>query len=162
MSWKKTLGLVIVAALLGGYYYWYEVKGGEQRKAAEEAAQRGERGAAALQREDLLSGTRPRIRSLALRQLIRRGWVRGDAGLWQLTETGRERAVQLVRAHRLWEAYLEQEAALPADHLHAPAEQMEHYVGPELMHELEAELHQPARDPHGRTIPPEPDSRRPG
>jgi hypothetical protein len=40
MSWKKTLGLVIVAALLGGYYYWYEVKGGEQRKAAEEAAQR--------------------------------------------------------------------------------------------------------------------------
>jgi hypothetical protein len=40
MSWRKTLGLVIVAALLGGYYYWYEVKGGEQRKAAEEAAQR--------------------------------------------------------------------------------------------------------------------------
>ncbi len=40
MSWKTTLGLVIVAALLGGYYYWYEVKGGEQRKAAEEAAQR--------------------------------------------------------------------------------------------------------------------------
>jgi hypothetical protein len=40
MSWKKTLGLVVVAALLAGYYYWYEVKGGEQRKAAEEAAQR--------------------------------------------------------------------------------------------------------------------------
>jgi hypothetical protein len=40
MSWKTTLGLVIVAALLGSYYYWYEVKGGEQRKAAEEAAQR--------------------------------------------------------------------------------------------------------------------------
>lgn len=40
MSWKSTLGLVIVAALLGGYYYWYEVKGGEQRQAAEEAAQR--------------------------------------------------------------------------------------------------------------------------
>ncbi len=40
MSWKKTLGLVVVAALLGGFYYWYEVKGGEQRKAAEEAAQR--------------------------------------------------------------------------------------------------------------------------
>jgi hypothetical protein len=40
MSWKSTLGLVIVAVLLAGYYYWYEVKGGEQRKAAEEAAQR--------------------------------------------------------------------------------------------------------------------------
>lgn len=40
MSWKTTLGLVIVAALLGSYYYWYEVKGGEQRKAAEDAAQR--------------------------------------------------------------------------------------------------------------------------
>ena len=40
MSWKTTLGLVVVAALLGGYYYWYEVKGSEQRKAAEEATQR--------------------------------------------------------------------------------------------------------------------------
>ena len=40
MSWKTTLGLVVIAALLGGYYYWYEVKGGEQRKAAEEATQR--------------------------------------------------------------------------------------------------------------------------
>jgi Domain of unknown function (DUF4340) len=40
MSWKKTLGLVVVAALLAGYYYWYEVKGGEQRKAAEEVAHR--------------------------------------------------------------------------------------------------------------------------
>jgi hypothetical protein len=40
MSWKTTLGLVIVAALLGGFYYWYEVKGSEQRKAAEEATQR--------------------------------------------------------------------------------------------------------------------------
>ena len=40
MSWKTTLGLVVVAILLGGYYYWYEVKGGEQRKAAEEATQR--------------------------------------------------------------------------------------------------------------------------
>jgi len=40
MSWKKTLGLVVIAVLLGGYYYWYEVKGGEQRQAAEEAAQR--------------------------------------------------------------------------------------------------------------------------
>jgi Domain of unknown function (DUF4340) len=40
MSWKTTLGLVVVAVLLGGYYYWYEVKGGEQRKAAEEATQR--------------------------------------------------------------------------------------------------------------------------
>jgi hypothetical protein len=40
MSWKKTLGLIVVVALLAGYYYWYEVKGGEQRKVAEEAAQR--------------------------------------------------------------------------------------------------------------------------
>ena len=40
MSWKTTLGLVVVAALLAGFYYWYDVKGGEQRKAAEEAAQR--------------------------------------------------------------------------------------------------------------------------
>ena len=40
MSWKRTLGLVVVVAVMAGYYFWYEVKGGEQRKQAEEVAQR--------------------------------------------------------------------------------------------------------------------------
>ncbi len=120
----------------------------------EEANQRGEQPAATSGRPDLLTGSRPLFRKLALRQLLHRGLVQGRADHYELTPAGRDRAIQLVRAHRLWEAYLEQNVSLPPDHLHAPAEKMEHYVGPNLLRELESALRQPATDPHGRTIPP--------
>jgi len=71
-----------------------------------------------------------------------------------LTERGRELARSLVRAHRLWEAYLEENLDLPRDHLHEPASRMEHYLGPEFQSELAAQLRQAAIDPHGKKIPP--------
>ncbi|HYT95236.1 MAG TPA: metal ABC transporter permease [Gemmataceae bacterium] len=94
-------------------------------------------------------------RRLAVRELQRTGQIRTDtAGTMQLTEAGRRRAESLVRSHRLWEAYLGENFELPLDHLHEPAERMEHYVGPALQKELEAELRRPDVDPHGRPIPP--------
>jgi manganese/zinc/iron transport system permease protein len=93
--------------------------------------------------------------SLALRALSRKRQImRLDDGNWSLTESGRDRARSLVRAHRLWEAFLEQNLNLPPDHLHAPAERMEHFIGPELQQQLAAELKQPGVDPHGKAIPP--------
>jgi manganese/zinc/iron transport system permease protein len=71
-----------------------------------------------------------------------------------LTEKGRELGRSLVRAHRLWEAYLEENLELPRDHLHEPATRMEHYLGPDFQSELAAQLRQSAVDPHGRDIPP--------
>lgn len=83
-----------------------------------------------------------------------RGWVvRGSAGHLQLTPPGREQAASLLRAHRLWEAYLVQNVALPLDHLHAAAERMEHFVGPALQAELSEQLGQPRVDPMGKDIP---------
>ncbi len=79
---------------------------------------------------------------------------RREDGRFALTSDGRKRAVSLVRAHRLWEAYLEENVALPRDHLHEPAHRMEHFIDPEMQEELARVVKQPAVDPHGRTIPP--------
>jgi DtxR family Mn-dependent transcriptional regulator len=41
------------------------------------------------------------------RALVASGWAEeGEAGNVRLTETGKARAVELIRAHRLWELYL--------------------------------------------------------
>jgi len=94
---------------------------------------------------------------LALWSLKRKGYLGpGPAGDWQMTESGRNHARSLVRAHRLWEAFLEKNLDLPPDHLHDPAMRMEHFIGPGLQEELAADLHEPRTDPHGRAIPPGP------
>jgi manganese/zinc/iron transport system permease protein len=91
---------------------------------------------------------------LALHRLHRRGLITVPTANSRLTDKGRELAQNLVRAHRLWEAYMARHFDLPGDHLHATAEQVEHFLSPELQTELAAELDQPAIDPHGRAIPP--------
>jgi ABC-type Mn2+/Zn2+ transport system permease subunit/Mn-dependent DtxR family transcriptional regulator len=92
---------------------------------------------------------------LARWRLRQQGQVaEAPVGLLTLTEKGRRRAQSLVRAHRLWEAYLDKNFELPPDHLHDPATRMEHFLDPTLQQQLAAELDQPQIDPHGRTIPP--------
>lgn len=85
--------------------------------------------------------------------LLLRGQIRRSPLGLQLTEVGRVRAEQLVRAHRLWESYLDQHFHLPLDHLHEPAERIEHFLGPELQNQLSQELAGRRHDPHGRAIP---------
>jgi manganese/zinc/iron transport system permease protein len=78
---------------------------------------------------------------------------RGREGV-RLTREGRRRAENLVRSHRLWETYLVEYLDLPLDHVHAPAERMEHFISPELQRRIEADLDVVEEDPHGRSIPP--------
>jgi hypothetical protein len=95
------------------------------------------------------------VRWLANLRLARRGWTTRDrVGAPRLTDAGRLAARNLVRAHRLWETYLDTHFDLPRDHLHDAAERMEHFLDPELQAELDAELAGIATDPHGKTIPP--------
>jgi len=76
-------------------------------------------------------------------------------GDWRLSPRGRSEAETVVRSHRLWEAWLGRHAELPLDHLHPPAEWIEHHLGAAVRERLEAEVGAAASDPHGRTIPPE-------
>ncbi|MCH2200388.1 MAG: metal ABC transporter permease [Fuerstiella sp.] len=90
---------------------------------------------------------------IAIRWLGHRGLLVTAGGTAQLSEKGQLYAQSLVRAHRLWESWLDQNFDLPSDHLHDPAETMEHFIGPEILRQLEDDLDQPSADPHGREIP---------
>jgi manganese/zinc/iron transport system permease protein len=95
---------------------------------------------------------------LAVPRLWWNGEIRVGRGLrLRLTARGRQHGQLIVRGHRLWEAYLGRHVDLPLDHLHAPAERLEHFLGPALQEQLAGELAQPGLDPHGREIPPKAD-----
>ncbi|MBX3439887.1 MAG: metal ABC transporter permease, partial [Planctomycetaceae bacterium] len=88
---------------------------------------------------------------LSIRRLLRRGLLT-DAGSGEihLTGRGRESAQSLVRAHRLWEAYMAKNFDLPDDHLHETAHRVEHVLDDALQARLERELDAPTMDPHGK------------
>ena len=93
---------------------------------------------------------------VGLRQLLRSRRIAHTAEGLQLTEKGRSQARQMVRSHRLWEAYLVERLGLPIDHVHEPAERMEHFIGQELRERIAADLGESKQDPHGRSIPHDP------
>lgn len=89
----------------------------------------------------------------AISALLRRGDVRSQAGRVELTDAGRTRARELVRSHRLWEAWLEHKLGLSPDHVHETAMRLEHVTDPDMRRRLAEEAGTPQRDPHGRSIP---------
>ena len=93
---------------------------------------------------------------LAKRHLYRHGLITEPLSSAHLTDKGRALALNLVRSHRLWETYMSRHFVLPDDHLHATAEEVEHFLSPQLLTELAAELDEPSVDPHGKSIPPSP------
>jgi manganese/zinc/iron transport system permease protein len=95
---------------------------------------------------------RSRLERLAAAWLRTTGRVVGTAGL---SAAGRREAEMVVRSHRLWEAWLGRHAELPLDHLHPPAEWVEHHLGAAARQRIEAEMESWEADPHGREIPPE-------
>lgn len=88
-----------------------------------------------------------------LNRLNRQNLVVKDSLNWQLTESGLEKAKKIVRLHRLWELYLTNYMDIAPDHVHNNAEEMEHYITPELEKQLEKYLENPETDPHGTVIP---------
>jgi len=115
---------------------------------------RAEAGAAAgAAARELQRGHAPRWRTRwVTSRLLRDGLLdRGAGGQLRLTPTGQREARRIVRSHRLWESFLADHTDLPLDHLHAPAERMEHFLTPEIRAELAERDAQP--DPHGREIP---------
>lgn len=70
-----------------------------------------------------------------------------------LTVEGQRWALQVIRAHRLWERYLADEARMPLEKIHLAAHQREHHLTPTEVNGLDAALGHPARDPHGDPIP---------
>ena len=98
--------------------------------------------------------TRSLTLSLAFSRLVRSGQLtRSEAG-YELTSAGRDRARNIVRSHRLWETWLAKYLNLPADHVHMPAERLEHITDEQMQRQLEEGIDQTSQDPHGKSIPP--------
>jgi DtxR family Mn-dependent transcriptional regulator len=70
-----------------------------------------------------------------------------------LTTEGERWAIHIVRAHRLWERYLVDEARMPLNKIHDEAQKREHSMTEAQLNELDAALGHPTLDPHGDPIP---------
>jgi len=70
-----------------------------------------------------------------------------------LTRHGEKRAMELVRHHRLLEAYLQKALGVGLDRLHEEADRLEHAISEDLEERMDLYLGRPAFDPHGSPIP---------
>ena len=70
-----------------------------------------------------------------------------------LTEAGRDYALHVIRAHRLWERYLADHTGFGEVEWHREADVKEHDLTREEVARLQESLGHPTHDPHGDPIP---------
>lgn len=99
--------------------------------------------------EPILGGAPTTTRAIAL--ATARAFITQSPTTIALTKAGEEEARRLIRRHRQWEDYLVTEAGLPPDHVHAPAERLEHAkTDKRTPISPDREI---TTDPHGRAVP---------
>ncbi|MCZ7644800.1 MAG: metal ABC transporter permease [Planctomycetota bacterium] len=113
------------------------LKGGGEVKSAQVGAQLPHPGASVSRALAIMAGD---------------GLLRENQGAYALTEQGLDHAKRVMRAHRLWETYL-QRVGTPASELDARAHTLEHIYEEEAMDYLDHKLGHPLTDPHGSEIP---------
>jgi DtxR family Mn-dependent transcriptional regulator len=70
-----------------------------------------------------------------------------------LTTDGERAALEVIRHHRLIEAWLVQTLGYSWDEVHDEAEKLEHVISEDFEMRIAAALGDPERDPHGEPIP---------
>jgi DtxR family Mn-dependent transcriptional regulator len=71
----------------------------------------------------------------------------------RLTAAGERVALEVIRHHRLLEAFLADALQMPWDRVHDEAEVLEHYISEDLERRIAEKLGNPSLDPHGDPIP---------
>jgi manganese/zinc/iron transport system permease protein len=91
---------------------------------------------------------------LLLLYMQMQGWVGKipSKKIFFLTKDGRNKALRIIRLHRLWEVYLDY-IGVTGEKVHSNAEIMEHSITSELEGKLEVLLSHPRTDPHHQPIP---------
>lgn len=87
-----------------------------------------------------------------LKRMVQDGLLRERGREFTLTQKGEKEAKTVLRAHRLWETYLES-IGTPEKEVHATAHQLEHLDQAETLSYLDKKLGSPKTDPHGKVIP---------
>ena len=88
----------------------------------------------------------------ALQRMTQDGLITATADGFNLSQDGKKEANKVLRAHRLWEAYLET-IGTPEEQLHPTAHHLEHISDNNTVDYLDEKLGKPPVDPHGKTIP---------
>ncbi len=70
-----------------------------------------------------------------------------------LTDDGKKAALEVIRHHRLLEAWLVQTLGYTWDEVHEEAEKLEHVISEDFERRIAAAMGHPLRDPHGELIP---------
>src|ERR1019366_4203078 len=71
----------------------------------------------------------------------------------QLSVSGKRRALEVVRHHRLIETFLYEVLDYPIEEVHDEAERLEHFISERFEERIAAKLGNPRIDPHGHSIP---------
>jgi DtxR family Mn-dependent transcriptional regulator len=71
----------------------------------------------------------------------------------RLSAAGKRRALEIVRHHRLLEAFLFEVLDYPIEEVHGEAERLEHFISERFEERIAAKLGHPEFDPHGHCIP---------
>ncbi|MGX1696324.1 metal-dependent transcriptional regulator [Microbacterium keratanolyticum] len=74
-------------------------------------------------------------------------------GAVRLTDEGEQRALTIIRRHRLIETWLVREFGYAWDEVHDEAEVLEHAISDRLLEGIDVRLGRPRFDPHGDAIP---------
>ncbi|MFC7204299.1 metal-dependent transcriptional regulator [Haloferax namakaokahaiae] len=102
---------------------------------------------------EYLGKTPPTVTSmlgkLEERGLVEREKYKGS----ELTEEGRTVALEVLRHHRLLEAYLTEHLDYSWSEVHEEADALEHHISEEFERRVAAALGNPTVDPHGDPIP---------
>lgn len=88
----------------------------------------------------------------ALKQMTKDNLVSDKNSDFTLTEKGLTEAKKVLRAHRLWETYLEK-IGTPESEVHPTAHNLEHLHGNDTIDYLDKKLGSPKQDRHGKMIP---------
>lgn len=159
--WSWLLILLIVGTFIPRYGFlalYREWRSAREREKVEDALKH------LLDREksgrhaspESLAGTLdlPRVRATRLiADMESQGLLETHGAQLHLTAEGERWAMHVVRAHRLWERYLVDEARMPLNKIHEEAHRREHTLTDAQLDELDAALGHPVLDPHGDPIP---------
>lgn len=150
--------LVLFAPKVGVRSLWLQWRRVRRRRMLEDAlkhllaCEHAGRAATVESLAGALGLSRAALPALVVR-MENKGLVRSGGGVLHLTADGERWAMHVVRAHRLWERYLADEAGMPMTRIHRAAERAEHRLSPDQLDVLDAHLGYPATDPHGDPIP---------
>jgi DtxR family Mn-dependent transcriptional regulator len=91
------------------------------------------------------------VKKLAEKDLIEHQAYKGVA----LTDTGRSVALEVIRHHRLLEAFLSETLDYDWSEVHEEADRLEHHISETFARRIAQALDHPSTDPHGDPIPDE-------